>query len=472
MIRRRIMRNRGKALMLAVAMCGLAACGVDPGEKSEGGPEIEPGTENVSVAGTSAGTVAGGDDVADGMSASTVEKEEFTMIRIKEEYFDIRRRGDWLELHNVYTYGADYPELDEGGCAKVVADVDVYSGGAAGYMNDYYLRNVKSWDPVTYDDIAAEFELPDAGETNINMYNHMLVYHDGGDCYLICLYQDMVEVYKDGEVFAEYALEDIEGLSTPEPFLNVLEERKAFAGVPDEKGVEIYIPESVDKTILVSMTLKDITPTGLTVHFNQYNRADCGELIYGEGYHLQVLKKDVWEDVPTIIEDWGFTDEGYILPAEGEADLVTDWEWLYGELAPGTYRITKTLLDSDQTDPKVNIPAYPLTAQFIIADSLGRIKTYEVTDPDLSEEYIAEGKLVTMVKYYEMINDTWQTDEHAYKYRLVITGRMNGAAQDSTFVYLSNLEEITFEQAWKAAGLSSNSEDYFAPEEAVLVAIK
>ena len=81
-------------------------------------------------------------------------------------------------------------------------------------------------------------------------------------------------------------------------------------------------------------------------------------------------------------------------------------------------------------------------------------------------------KLVTMVKYYEMINDTWQTDEHAYKYRLVITGRMNGAAQDSTFVYLSNLEEITFEQAWKAAGLSSNSEDYFAPEEAVLVAIK
>ena len=57
MIRRRIMRNRGKALMLAVAMCGFAACGVDPGEKSEGGPEIEPGTENVSVAGTSAGTV-------------------------------------------------------------------------------------------------------------------------------------------------------------------------------------------------------------------------------------------------------------------------------------------------------------------------------------------------------------------------------------------------------------------------------
>lgn len=37
------------------------------------------------------------------------------------------------------------------------------------------------------------------------------------------------------------------------------------------------------------------------------------------------------------------------------------------------------------------------------------------------------------------------------------------------FVYLSNVPEISFERAAMAAGLSSNSDDYFAPEEAVLV---
>lgn len=84
--------------------------------------------------------------------------------------------------------------------------------------------------------------------------------------------------------------------------------------------------------------------------------------------------------------------------------MVTDWEWLYGTLTPGTYRITKILIDSDRNDPDVNIPAYPLTAQFIIADNRGRIKTYEVTDPELSEEYWAEDKLVTTVKYYEMVD--------------------------------------------------------------------
>ena len=71
--------------------------------------------------------------------------------------------------------------------------------------------------------------------------------------------------------------------------------------------------------------------------------------------------------------------------------------------------------------------------------------------------------------YYKNTNGTWQVDGRNYQYRLVITGRMNNAAVDSTFVYLSNLETITFDQAWKAAGLSSNKDDYFSVEDAVLV---
>ena len=59
-------------------------------------------------------------------------------------------------------------------------------------------------------------------------------------------------------------------------------------------------------------------------------------------------------------------------------------------------------------------------------------------------------------------------DDHVYKYRLEIHGRMPNAAEDSFFVFLSNIAEITFEQAYKAAGISSDSEDYFSPETAVL----
>ena len=97
------------------------------------------------------------------------------------------------------------------------------------------------------------------------------------------------------------------------------------------------------------------------------------------------------------------------------------------------------------------------------------VKTYEVTDSELAFE---NDELVTMVKYYEMSNGTWKTDDYTYQYRLEVTGRMNNADKDSTFVFLSNIKDITFEQAWKASGLSSNMDDYFKEEDAKLVAMK
>ena len=71
--------------------------------------------------------------------------------------------------------------------------------------------------------------------------------------------------------------------------------------------------------------------------------------------------------------------------------------------------------------------------------------------------------------YYEMDDGTWMYDGRNYKYRLEITGRLNNAAKDSTFVYLSNIEDISFDRAAMASGLSSNMDDYFPPEEAVFV---
>ena len=100
------------------------------------------------------------------------------------------------------------------------------------------------------------------------------------------------------------------------------------------------------------------------------------------------------------------------------------------------------------------------------------VKTYPATESSLYEEYFDEGKIITVVEYYELDDGTYKTkDGNIYKYRLEIKGRMHSAVRDSTFVYLSNTEDITFDMAWKAAGYSSNTNDYFSPETAVLVAL-
>ena len=77
-----------------------------------------------------------------------------------------------------------------------------------------------------------------------------------------------------------------------------------------------------------------------------------------------------------------------------------------------------------------------------------------------------EGNMRT---YYEMSDGTWMCENYTYQYRLEIGGRMPNAARDTVFKFFSNIEEISFEQAYMAAGISSHSEDYFSPEEAVLV---
>lgn len=96
------------------------------------------------------------------------------------------------------------------------------------------------------------------------------------------------------------------------------------------------------------------------------------------------------------------------------------------------------------------------------------VQAFERPSADLSENL----EEVTLRNYYEMSDGTWRTDEHTYQYRLVITGRLNNAVRDVAYTILSNTEDISFEQAWKASGLSSDLDDYFKVEDAVIVAIK
>lgn len=74
--------------------------------------------------------------------------------------------------------------------------------------------------------------------------------------------------------------------------------------------------------------------------------------------------------------------------------------------------------------------------------------------------------------YIKNADGTYTADGCTYKYRLKIPGKMPNSDVDSTFVYLSNIKDISFGQAWKSAGLGNNTDDYFDVKDAVLVEIK
>lgn len=115
----------------------------------------------------------------------------------------------------------------------------------------------------------------------------------------------------------------------------------------------------------LSFTLKNISPAGATLVFYNYDAdAPTGELEYGDDFWLEIQKDNVWEEVPVTLEgNYGFHAIAYVIPAKGCSEQELNWEWLYGTLAPGTYRIRKSIHDFRGSGDYDEYTAY---AQFIL----------------------------------------------------------------------------------------------------------
>lgn len=94
----------------------------------------------------------------------------------------------------------------------------------------------------------------------------------------------------------------------------------------------------------LTLSVKDVTASGLTLVCTQSGGELTGELETGSDYKLIVLK-EAWEDVPTIIEDYGWTAEAYMVARDDVTEFEYNWKWLYGELPAGTYRMVKGFTD-------------------------------------------------------------------------------------------------------------------------------
>lgn len=93
---------------------------------------------------------------------------------------------------------------------------------------------------------------------------------------------------------------------------------------------------------------------GVTLQMEKYNSKSGDVEIrnetdmniqYGEWFEIQVLMGDAWVKLPYVIENVGFNEPAYNAPKNETAVWEVQWEWIYGELPEGTYRIIKDVMD-------------------------------------------------------------------------------------------------------------------------------
>ncbi|GGA67939.1 immunoglobulin-like domain-containing protein [Ornithinibacillus halotolerans] len=129
------------------------------------------------------------------------------------------------------------------------------------------------------------------------------------------------------------------------------------------KELELSTYEVVDNLDGVSMEVKEgtVTSTGLIVILENTTDKRC---VYGEDFSLEKKVDGKWYKVPDVVDgNYGFNDIGFELYKDEVQEWPVDWEWLYGSLEKGEFRIVKDIIDSREPG---DYDQYFLTAEFVI----------------------------------------------------------------------------------------------------------
>ncbi len=132
-----------------------------------------------------------------------------------------------------------------------------------------------------------------------------------------------------------------------------------------EGGAYVYDAESELDEVGLYFTLENVSSTGATLVFNQYDtQAPTGELQFGEDFGIEIWRNGNWEEAPIVVEgDYGFNAVAYMIKSGDQTKLEMSWEWLYGKLPPGEYRLGKSVDDFRKSG---DYDKYTVYAHFIL----------------------------------------------------------------------------------------------------------
>ncbi len=87
----------------------------------------------------------------------------------------------------------------------------------------------------------------------------------------------------------------------------------------------------------------NVTNKGMTIKFEQFGGNPDGEFGTGAWYKIEKLVEDEWQDAEAKIDNPVWNMIGYIIKRNDITEYEINWEFLYGELPAGSYRLSKEI---------------------------------------------------------------------------------------------------------------------------------
>ena len=139
---------------------------------------------------------------------------------------------------------------------------------------------------------------------------------------------------------------------------------KSLYSSNSKDSLDIYtVPLLPEDTWGIRMTAVNVAATGLTLRLEQFGGSPTGELQTGERFSLEQNIDGQWEVVATKFLDFAWNDIAYSIPKNDVTELQVDWEWLYGEIPSGSYRISKQI---DDVRAAGNFDSKDYYAEFVV----------------------------------------------------------------------------------------------------------
>lgn len=100
----------------------------------------------------------------------------------------------------------------------------------------------------------------------------------------------------------------------------------------------------------LSLSVKNVSSTGLTLVAKQEGGNPTGNIMTGDPYYLITLSDGTWKTVeelplPEGVDGRAFNSIGYWIYKGETREFDINWEWIFGELPSGTYRLVKEFMD-------------------------------------------------------------------------------------------------------------------------------
>ena len=95
----------------------------------------------------------------------------------------------------------------------------------------------------------------------------------------------------------------------------------------------------------ITLTAENVTPTSATIKCLQSGGEPTGELQTSSYFIIENwTEKNGWTQAPYYCEA-AWTEEALMIPKDNVTEWEIDWEWLYGTLLAGKYRLGKEIMD-------------------------------------------------------------------------------------------------------------------------------